>query len=104
MDLNFFTVTKTGLGLILGISLGFFLRFLVIKILIIVSIPAIMLLGFDYLNLYEVNWLKLDEGFQSYVVPPVTNAYSYLNDHSLMGIIPGICIGFGVGFVFSKRR
>ena len=101
--MDILAITKIGLGTFLGLAIGVLLRFILIKMLIIVGIPVAILFSLDYSGLYKVNWLVLNERWQVYVIPPVIDVYTYFNQHMLLGIIPGIIIGFSLGFILTKR-
>jgi len=101
--MDILAITKIGLGTFLGLAIGVLLRFILIKMLIIVGIPVAILFSLDYSGLYKVNWLVLNERWQVYVIPPVIDVYTYFNQHMLLGIIPGIIIGFSLGFLLTKK-
>lgn len=101
--MDILAITKIGLGTFMGLAIGVLLRFVLIKVLIIVGIPVAILFFFDYAGFYKVNWLLLNEGWQMYVIPPVIDVFNYFNQHMLLGIIPGIIIGFSMGFILTKR-
>lgn len=101
--MDILAITKIGLGTFMGLAIGVLLRFVLIKVLIIVGIPVAMLFFLDYSGFYKVNWLMLNERWQVYVIPPVIDVYTYFNQHILLGIIPGIIIGFSLGFILTKR-
>lgn len=96
-------ITKIGLGTFMGLAIGVLLRFIIIKGLFIVDIPVAILFFLDYSGLYKVNWLLLNDRWQVYVIPPVTDVYNYFNQHMLLSIIPGIIIGFSMGFLLTKK-
>lgn len=101
--MDILAITKIGLGTFMGLAIGVLLRFILIKVLIIVGIPVAILFFLDYSGLYKVNWLLLNERWQVYVIPPVIDVYYYFNQHMLLGIIPGIIIGFSLGFVLTRK-
>ena len=101
--MDILAITKIGLGTFLGLAIGVLLRFVLIKVLIIVGVPVAILFFLDYSGLYRVNWLVLNERWQVYVIPPFINVYNYFNQHMLLGIIPGIIIGFSLGFLLTKK-
>ncbi len=101
--MDIFAITKIGLGTFLGLAIGVLLRFVLIKVLIVVGVPAAILFFLDFSGFYKVDWLMLNERWQVYVMPPVLNVYNYFNQHMLLGIIPGIIIGFSLGFLLTKR-
>jgi len=101
--MDILAITKIGLGTFMGLAIGVLLRFILIKVLIIVGIPVAILFSLDYSGLYKVNWLVLNERWQVYVIPPVIDVYTYFNQHMLLGIIPGIIIGFSLGFLLTKK-
>lgn len=103
MDLNILSITQIGLGTFLGLAIGVLLRFVLIKILIIASIPVVIMFISDFSGIYKINWVLLNEKWQIHVIPPVIEVYNYLNHHALIGIMPGVVIGFSLGFLLTKK-
>lgn len=101
--MDILAITKIGLGTFLGLAIGVLLRFVLIKVLIIVGVPVAILFFLDYSGLYKVNWLLLNGRWQVYIIPPVIDVYNYFNQHMLLGIIPGIIIGFSLGFILTRK-
>lgn len=101
--MDILSISKIGLGTILGVALGVFLRFFIIKVLVIIGVPVAILFFLDYSRFYKVNWLLMNEKWQVYVIPPVNSMYCYFNHHVLIGIIPGMLIGFSMGFLFNRK-
>lgn len=97
------SITHLGFGTFLGLAIGVLLRFVFIKVLIIVAVPVAVLFFLDYTDLYKIPWLQLNEKWQEYVIPPAINIFHYFNHHILLGIIPGVIIGFSLGFILTRR-
>ena len=103
MDTNILAITKIGLGVVLGVSIGVLLRFILIKLLLIIGIPVGILFFLDYANLYRVGWLQLQEKWRTVVIPPVIEVYAYFSNHVLVGIVPGIAVGLCLGFILTRK-
>lgn len=101
--MDILSIAHLGFGTFLGLAIGVLLRFVFIKVLIIIAVPAAVLFFLDYTSLFKVNWLLLNERWQVYVIPPFINVYNYFNQHMLLGIIPGIIIGFSLGLILSRK-
>jgi uncharacterized membrane protein (Fun14 family) len=105
--MNFDTeiLTKSGLGFFMGISAGLLFRYFLFRILLYAAIPIVAMFVLDYTNVYSVDWLFLKEKWDKlfvFLTPTAINIYSYLGNHILMGIVPGILIGLTSGF-FMRR-
>jgi uncharacterized membrane protein (Fun14 family) len=106
MNFDTQTIVKCTLGFFMGISLGLLFRYLFFRILLFVSIPIVAMLILDYTNVFSIDWLflkaKWDNLFVS-LAPTAISIYSYLSNHILIGLIPGILIGLTSGFFFLRR-
>ena len=105
--MNFDTqiITKCTLGLIMGISAGLLFRYFLFRILLYAAIPIVALLVLDYTNMFSIDWLFLKAKWDKifvFLTPTAISIYSYLNNHILIGLIPGILIGLTSGF-FMRR-
>ena len=105
--MNFDTqlLMKGTLGFFMGISAGLLLRYFLFRILLYAAIPIVAMFVLDYTNVYSVDWLFLKEKWDKlfvFLTPTAINIYSYLGNHILMGIVPGILIGLTSGF-FMRR-
>ena len=105
--MNFDTqiITKCTLGFFVGIATGLLFRYLFIRILLFVSIPIAAMLILDYTNMFSIDWLFLKAKWDKifvFLTPTAISIYSYLNNHILIGLIPGILIGLTSGF-FMRR-
>ena len=105
--MNFDTqlLMKGTLGFLMGISAGLLLRYFLFRILLYAAIPIVAMFVLDYTNVYSVDWLFLKEKWDKlfvFLTPTAINIYSYLGNHILMGIVPGILIGLTSGF-FMRR-
>lgn len=106
--MNFDTqiITKCTLGFLMGISVGLLFRYFLFRILLFISIPIIAMLILDYTNMFSVDWLFLKEKWDKifvFLTPTAISIYSYLSNHILLGLIPGILIGLTSGFFFMRR-
>ena len=106
MEFNTQTITKFGLGIIVGASLGLLLRYVLFRLLLFISIPVSILLLVDYTGIQHIDWLYFKHKWESlfiFVTPTAIKLYSYLNNHLLIGIIPGIFMGlFARSFLMKK--
>tara|TARA_B100002003_G_C13742245_1_gene370103 strand:- start:111 stop:428 length:318 start_codon:yes stop_codon:yes gene_type:complete len=105
--MNFDTqiITKCTLGFIMGISAGLLFRYFLFRILLYTAIPIVALLVLDYTNMFSIDWLFLKAKWDKifvFLTPTAISIYSYLNNHILIGLIPGILIGLTSGF-FMRR-
>lgn len=99
-------IAKLSLGFLVGVSLGLFVRLLLFRMLIILSIPALILLILDYSGIFFIDWLYLDgvwNGFLVLLTPLVSNIISYLSHHVLVGLVPGAFLGWSSRFFFMGR-
>ncbi|MFQ5685771.1 MAG: hypothetical protein ACE5GV_03845 [Candidatus Scalindua sp.] len=106
--MNFDTqiITKCTLGFFMGISAGLLLRYFLFRILLFAAIPIVALLVLDYTNMFSVDWLFLKAKWDKifvFLTPTAISIYSYLSNHILLGLIPGILIGLTSGFLFMRR-
>lgn len=101
--MDIMSIAHVGFGTFLGLAIGVLLRFILIKVFIIIAVPAAVLFFLDYTGFYIVPWLKLDGKWQEYVIPPAINIYHYFNHHVLLGILPGVIIGLSLGFILSRK-
>ncbi len=106
--MNFDTqiITKCTLGFFMGISAGLLLRYFLFRILLYAAIPIVAMLVLDYTNMFSIDWLFLKEKWDKlfvFLTPTAINIYSYLSNHILIGLIPGILIGLTSGFFFMRR-
>jgi hypothetical protein len=105
--MNFDTqiITKCTLGFFMGISTGLLFRYFLFRVLLYSAVPVVAMLILDYTGMFSVDWLflktKWDKTFV-FFTPTAINIYSYLGNHILMGIVPGILIGLTSGF-FMRR-
>ena len=105
--MNFDTqiITKCTLGFFMGISTGLLFRYFLFRVLLYSAVPVVAMFVLDYTNVYSVDWLFLKEKWDKlfvFLTPTAINIYSYLGNHILMGIVPGILIGLTSGF-FMRR-
>ena len=105
--MNFDTqiITKCTLGFIMGISAGLLFRYFLFRILLYAAIPIVALLVLDYTNMFSIDWLFLKAKWDKifvFLTPTAISIYSYLNNHILIGLIPGILVG--LTSVFFMRR
>lgn len=105
--MNFDTeiLTKSGLGFFMGISAGLLFRYFMFRILLLAAVPIVGMLVLDYTNVFSIDWLFLKAKWDNlfiFLTPTAINIYSYLGNHILMGIVPGILIGLTSGF-FMRR-
>lgn len=105
--MNFDTqiITKCTLGFIMGISAGLLFRYFLFRILLYTAIPIVALLVLDYTNMFSIDWLFLKAKWDKifvFLTPTAISIYSYLNNHILIGLIPGILVG--LTSVFFMRR
>lgn len=106
--MNFDTqiITKCTLGFFMGISAGLLLRYFLFRILLFAAIPIVALLVLDYTNMFSIDWLFLKAKWDKifvFLTPTAVSIYSYLSNHILIGLIPGILIGLTSGFFFMRR-
>ncbi|MBS1258462.1 MAG: hypothetical protein MAG551_01521 [Candidatus Scalindua arabica] len=106
--MNFDTqiITKCTLGFFMGISAGLLFRYFLFRILLFAAIPIVALLVLDYTNMFSIDWFFLNDKWDKAIVfltPTAINIYSYLSNHILIGLIPGILIGLTSGFFFMRR-
>ncbi len=106
--MNFDTqiITKCTLGFFMGISAGLLLRYFLFRILLYAAIPIVALLVLDYTNMFSIDWLFLKAKWDKifvFLTPTAVSIYSYLSNHILIGLIPGILIGLTSGFLFMRR-
>ena len=106
--MNFDTqlITKFTLGFFMGISAGLLLRYFLFRILLFAAIPIVVMLIIDYSGMFSVDWLFLKEKWDKifvFLTPTAISIYSYLSNHILIGLIPGILIGLTSGFFFLRR-
>ena len=105
--MNFDTqlLMKGTLGFFMGISAGLLLRYFLFRILLYAAIPIVAMFVLDYTNVFSIDWLFLKAKWDNlfiFLTPTAINIYSYLGNHILMGIVPGILIGLTSGF-FMRR-
>jgi uncharacterized membrane protein (Fun14 family) len=105
--MNFDTqlLMKGSLGFFMGISAGLLLRYFLFRIMLFAAVPIVAMLVLDYTNVFSINWMFLKTKWDKIFVlltPTAINIYSYLGNHILMGIVPGILIGLTSGF-FMRR-
>ena len=106
--MNFDTqiITKCTLGFFMGISAGLLFRYFLFRILLFAAIPIVALLVLDYTNMFSIDWLflkaKWDKVFV-FLTPTAVSIYSYLSNHILIGLLPGILIGLTSGLFFLRR-
>ena len=106
--MNFDTqiITKCTLGFFMGISAGLLFRYFLFRILLFAAIPIVALLVLDYTNMFSIDWLflkaKWDKVFV-FLTPTAVSIYSYLSNHILIGLIPGILIGLTSGLFFLRK-
>ena len=105
--MNFDTqiITKCTLGFFMGISAGLLFRYFLFRILLFAAIPIVALLVLDYTNMFSIDWLFLKAKWDKifvFLTPTAISIYSYLNNHILIGLIPGILVG--LTSVFFMRR
>ncbi|MGR3174554.1 MAG: hypothetical protein ACUZ8N_08160 [Candidatus Scalindua sp.] len=105
--MNFDTqiIIKCTLGLFMGISAGLLLRYFLFRILLYAAIPIIAMLILDYTGMFSVDWLFLKEKWDNlfvFLTPTAINIYSYLSNHILIGIVPGILIGLASGLLMRR--
>lgn len=106
MNFDIQTITKYTLGFLMGISLGLIFRFFLFRLLLFAAIPIIAMLILDYTNVFSIDWLFLKakwDKFFVFLTPTVISIYSYLSNHILIGLIPGILVGLTSGFFFMRR-
>ena len=105
MNLDIQIITKCTLGFFMGISAGLLFRYVLFRVLLYSAVPVVAMLILDYTGMFSVDWLflktKWDKTFV-FFTPTAINIYSYLGNHILMGIVPGILIGLTSGF-FMRR-
>lgn len=106
--MNFDTqlITKCTLGFFMGISAGLLLRYFLFRILLYAAIPIVAMLIIDYSGMFSVDWLFLKEKWDKifvFLTPTAISIYSYLSNHILIGLIPGMLIGLTSGFFFMRR-
>lgn len=101
--MDILSLCKIGLGTVLGISLGLVLRFILIKLLIIIGVPAAALFAFEYFGVFKIDWLKLNRDWQIYIVPHIVDIYSFFSTHVLVGLVPGIALGFFLAFFLNRK-
>ena len=106
--MNFDTqiITKCTLGFLMGISAGLLFRYFLFRILLYIAIPIVAMLILDYTGMFSVDWLflkaKWDKVFV-FLTPTAISIYSYLSNHILIGLIPGILIGLTSGLFFLRK-
>jgi uncharacterized membrane protein (Fun14 family) len=103
--MNFDTqiITKCTLGFFMGISVGILFRYFLFRILLFIAIPIILMLILDYTGIFSIDWLFLEEQwskFFTFLSPATVSIYDYINNHILIGLIPGI---FTSRFFFMRR-
>lgn len=106
--MNFDTqlITKCTLGFFMGISAGLLLRYFLFRILLYAAIPIVAMLIIDYSGMFSIDWLFLKEKWDKifvFLTPTAISIYSYLSNHILIGLIPGMLIGLTSGFFFMRR-
>ena len=106
--MNFDTqlLMKGTLGFFMGISAGLLLRYFLFRILLYAAIPIVAMFVLDYTNVFSIDWLflktKWDKTFV-FLTPTAISIYSYLSNHILMGLVPGMLLGLTSGFIFLRR-
>ncbi|MCF6147485.1 MAG: hypothetical protein E3K37_02380 [Candidatus Kuenenia sp.] len=106
MEFNTQAITKFSLGIIAGASLGLLLRYVLFRFLLFISIPISILLLVDYMGIQHIDWLYFKHKWDSlfvFVTPTAIRLYSYLNNHLLIGIIPGIFMGLFARSFFMRK-
>ena len=106
--MNFDTqlLMKGTLGFFMGISAGLLLRYFLFRILLFTAIPIVAMFVLDYTNVFSIDWLflktKWDKTFV-FLTPTAISIYSYLSNHILVGLVPGMLLGLTSGFIFLRR-
>jgi len=106
--MNFDTqiITKCTLGFFMGISAGLLLRYFLFRILLYIAVPIVAMFILDYTNVFSIDWLFLKvkwDKFFTLLTPSFISIYSYLSNHILVGLIPGMLLGLTSGFFFLRR-
>lgn len=101
--MDILSISKIGLGTVLGISLGVVLRFFLIRFLLVMGLPVAALFALDYFRVYKVDWLKMNSYWQRYIVPHILDVYSFFSNHVLAGLVPGIAVGLCLGFILTRK-
>jgi len=90
----------------MGISAGLLLRYFLFRTLLYAAIPIVAMLILDYTGMFSVDWLFLKAKWDKIFVfftPTAISIYSYLSNHILIGLIPGMLLGLTSGFFFIRR-
>ena len=95
-------IMNMGPGFLLGAALGGLFRFVIVKVMILIAIPAVLIFFVDYVNLYQVDWIVISDMWNIWLRPPLIDVFNYFNKHTLAGIIPGVVIGFFLSSLVKK--
>jgi len=95
MNLDTQIITKCTLGFFMGISTGLLFRYFLFRILMYAAVPIVAMFILDYTNIFSIDWLFLKTKWDKifvFLTPTAISIYSYLSNHFLTGLIPGMLL------------